>query len=410
MKWKKGSTGPLIFFLGWLLAIFSSFSFSFSEQECLLCHGDPQFTNEKGESVYVDKEKFLNSVHGQAGFSCTNCHSELKEYEDFPHPPELKPVQCGQCHSKSLEEFNKSVHAQPSTSQIKVTCSDCHGKHDLKPVENYESSVFPLNLPQTCEKCHLNKVVTERGSEFIQQYTQSVHFRALEKAGLTLSATCSDCHASHKIKPIHNPDSLVSRRNIIQTCGTCHVGIRRDYLEGVHGKAYTEGEEEVPVCTDCHHEHYIQPPQSKESKVYATKVAGVCSRCHENESLARQYGFLTQKVKTYFESYHGIASKFGETKVANCASCHGFHDIRSSNDPQSSVHPDNLAETCGKCHPGAGQNFAQGKIHQVSSEKGQNLSYFVKLFYIILIAVIIFVFILFIGADLLRRAISRKNK
>lgn len=185
------------------------------------------------------------------------------------------------------------------------------------------------------------------------------------------------------------------------------MGIEKDYLEGVHGKDYLKGIKDVPVCTDCHNEHDISSPQDLSSAVYATKVAEVCSRCHDDEALARQYGFLTSRLKTYTSSYHGTASKFGETTVANCASCHGHHDIRTSNDPESSIHYDNLPETCGQCHPGAGINFAKGKIHVISEKSTNKWAYFVKVFYIILIAGIISVFLIFIAVDLFHRLTQR---
>ncbi len=103
--------------------------------------------------------------------------------------------------------------------------------------------------------------------------------------------------------------SRVSRKNIILTCESCHVGIEKNYLEGVHGKDYLKGIKDVPVCTDCHSEHDIVSPQDLSSSVYATKVAEVCSGCHDDEKLARQYGFLTSRLKTYSSSIHGTASK-----------------------------------------------------------------------------------------------------
>jgi predicted CXXCH cytochrome family protein len=180
-------------------------------------------------------------------------------------------------------------------------------------------------------------------------------------------------------------------------------------MEGVHGKDYVKGNKDIPVCTDCHSEHDIISPQDLNSTVYATKVADVCARCHDDEALARQYGFLTERLKTYSGSFHGTASKFGETRVANCASCHGFHGIRPSFDPKSSIHPDNLPQTCGNCHPGAGENFAQGKIHVVSEKVSNKWAYFVKMFYIIMITAVISVFLVFIAADLFHR-LRRKRE
>lgn len=402
-----------VFFI--VLMMFFIPCFSQTDEDCMACHEDSELRTEDDKSLYVDYEKFLSSVHGKAGFSCINCHSDLEGFEDFPHPEKLQAVSCGNCHDKSLEEFKMSIHieATPEEDCCAVSCKDCHGKHDIKSKDDLYSRVFPLNLPRTCERCHLEQVKTEKGTEFIKQYGRSIHFRALEKAGLTISANCSHCHGAHDIKSVNDPLSPVSRRNIIRTCGQCHVGIQRDYLEGVHGKDYEKGVKDVPVCTDCHSEHDIVSPRDLSSKVYATKVAEVCSRCHDDQVLARTYGFLTSRLKTYSDSFHGTASKFGETRVANCASCHGFHDIRTSLDPKSSIHPDNLPVTCGKCHPGASKHFADGQIHYIPEEiitAKYKSPLFVKTIYIILITVIISVFILFIAADLFHRLRKKWKK
>jgi len=401
----------IISFQNKLIFLFISFvivlvpTYSATDEDCLTCHEDPYLKTKEGKILFVDHEKFLSSVHGEAGISCVDCHSDLLKIEDFPHPEKLKAVNCEECHVEAKEEYSKSIHSQPTPEKESraAECRDCHGKHYIKSKDNPSSRVFPLNLPQTCEKCHLEKVKTKRGVEFIKQYKRSIHFQALEKAGLTVSANCSNCHGVHDIKGVIDPLSRISRRNIIGTCGKCHKGIERDYLEGVHGKDYVKGIKDAPVCTDCHNEHDISSPQSLDSRVYATKVAAVCSRCHDDETLARQYGFLTARLKTYSSSFHGTASKFGETKVANCASCHGFHGIRPSHDPKSSVHPDNLPETCGKCHAGAGINVAKGKIHVVSEKTTNKWAYLVRIFYIVLIALIISVFLLFIAADIFHR-------
>jgi predicted CXXCH cytochrome family protein len=190
------------------------------------------------------------------------------------------------------------------------------------------------------------------------------------------------------------------------------VGIRHDYLEGVHGKDYVKGIKDVPVCTDCHSEHDILSPQDLRSKVYATKIAELCVRCHDNLALSRQYGFLTSRMKTYSETFHGAASKFGETRVANCASCHGFHDIRPSSDPQSSINPAKLPQTCGKCHPGASRRFAEGQIHVIPGEitaAKYKSSHIIKNVYIVVIAVIISIMVIFIAADLVRRLIRTRK-
>jgi predicted CXXCH cytochrome family protein len=376
-----------------------------SDDDCLTCHGDSGLKTGQGRSVYVDKSVFGASIHGEAGMACVDCHADLKKLTDFPHAAKLKPVDCASCHEQASAQIRGSVHGRPHSGDnpIIVRCQDCHGTHDIRPAKDTLSHTSPMNIPDTCLGCHLERVQTKRGPGFAARYKESDHYRALSKAGLSLSATCLSCHGGHSVRPVDDPESKVSRRNIIKTCGTCHAGIERDYLEGVHGKDYIKGIKDVPVCTDCHSEHDIRSPESLDSGVYATKVAAVCSRCHDNEALARQYGLLTSRLKTFSASYHGTASKFGEVKVANCSSCHGHHGIRPSSDPLSSINPANLAATCGTCHPGAGANFSKGKIHVISEKTDNRWAYTVKIVYVIVIAGLISVFLAFIVADLYRR-------
>jgi predicted CXXCH cytochrome family protein len=386
-----------------------------SNEDCLGCHQDQELKTEAGKSMYLDMARFLASSHGQAGISCVDCHTDLRKVDDFPHRSKLRPADCGQCHEDAAKEITTSAHFQArdeAGTPFVVGCAECHGTHEIKAKDDFDSPIFPLNLPSTCEKCHLEKIESDKGPDFIRQYNQSVHFKALDKSGLTMSANCSHCHGGHDIKRTDDPLSLVSRKNIIRTCGRCHVGIERGYLEGVHGKDYVKGINDVPVCTDCHSEHDILSPQDLNSKVYATKVADVCSRCHDDMALSRQYGFLTSRLKTYSQSFHGTASKFGETRVANCASCHGFHDIRASSDPKSSINPENLPRTCGQCHPGASRRFAEGQIHFIPAESvpaKYRSSHIIKNIYIIVIAVIIGIMIVFITADFLRRLVSKER-
>ena len=379
-----------------------------SDDDCLVCHGDSSLKSQ-GRSLFVDGAKSAASIHGSAGISCVDCHADLTEVSDFPHAEKLKPVACATCHQNEAAAVGESAHggALSGTMPVPVLCKDCHGTHEIPSGKDPASRTFPLNIPETCTACHAGRVPTERGPEFVGQYLQSVHYRALSKAGLSSAATCVSCHGGHDVRPVGDTRSRVARPNIIRTCGACHAGIERDYLEGVHGKAFVKGSRDVPVCTDCHAEHDIRSPADLGSIVYATKVAAVCSRCHDDEGLARQYGLLTSRLKTYAASYHGMASKSGETRVANCASCHGHHDIRPSTDPRSSVSPANLAATCGTCHPGAGANFSRGRIHVVSVRTENRWAYTVKVVYLVVIGGLISVFLAFIAADLFRRLRGR---
>ena len=71
---------------------------------------------------------------------------------------------------------------------------------------------------------------------------------------------------------ILNPWS--ARKNIIHTCGACHVGIRKGYLEGVHGKDYVKGSQGRACLHGLSQRAQHPVPGRPELSVYATKVAG----------------------------------------------------------------------------------------------------------------------------------------
>ena len=130
------------------------------------------------------------------------------------------------------------------------------------------------------------------------------------------------------------------------------------------GTALTRGNWHAPVCTDCHGIHTIKAPSDPKSAVAAGNVGNTCGSCHESVKLSngvrgrREIGFRPTS-----SSYHGMASRVGSATVANCASCHGVHNILPSSDPRSTINHANLAKTCGQCHPGANDKFITSKVH-----------------------------------------------
>ena len=56
------------------------------------------------------------------------------------------------------------------------------------------------------------------------------------------------------------------------------------------------------------------------------------------------------QLEKYRTSVHGLRNAKGDAKVAECASCHGSHDILAHTDANSHVYPVNLPGTCARCH------------------------------------------------------------
>jgi hypothetical protein len=139
-----------------------------------------------------------------------------------------------------------------------------------------------------------------------------------------------------------------------------------------------------------------------------------CPQCHAAERIAKEFGIPKLYVKSYYDSFHGLSYRGGDTYSANCASCHGVHEILPSSDPRSMINKANLQKTCGACHPGASENFAKGKIHSVASITGEAFGEkvvgWVRVVYIVLIVMVIGGMVFFNFTDWLRKTMDRMPK
>lgn len=267
----------------------------------------------------------------------------------------VKNSDCLDCHGDNTlfktNSAGKAISLFVDAARLKLSahktnsCISCHvGIAAKHPDDN--QPVAPVN----CGRCHARQM---------ESFDSSVHGLAL-KAGHADAATCQDCHDSHEIISDNSPTSPIYFTRQAETCGACHDKEARDWAASVHGRAVMAGSLDAPTCTGCHDEHKIRSLTGNSAIMISEEV---CSRCHTSERLNTKYNLPADRVKTFFESYHGLAAQYGSTVAANCASCHGFHKILPSSDPNSTINKLHLVETCGKCHPGASREFALGKVH-----------------------------------------------
>lgn len=334
-------------------------AFGQAADDCLGCHGEAGNVG--------------NSVHGALG--CTDCHSGIR---DAPHEPAPAKVDCASCHPDAAAAWQKSWHARAADggNQKAANCLSCHGgnAHAILPGRDAGSPTAHANVPATCGRCHGQKFVME-GSGFSTQpvfsYQRSVHGRAIA-AGNQKAAVCTDCHNAHEVLPANDAASPIFKFNIPKTCGRCHDEVTQAFVSSVHGAAIGRGNQQAPVCTDCHGIHNIKDHIDRTSSVAAQNIARTaCGQCHGNVRLTEEYGMSSRRVRSYETSYHGLAKRLGSAEAANCASCHGVHNILPHTDPKSTIHASNLANTCGTCHPGATAKFASGRVHLGEDTSGE---------------------------------------
>jgi len=319
---------------------------------------------------------------------CLTCHSD-----------ETLSLQMDSGETASLvmkpEVLAGSVHKA-------LRCTDCHAgldevPHAERPHKNLAQ--WKTSFSEVCKTCHFDNYT---------KTLDSVHY-GLQARGDAFAPNCVKCHGSHEMTKPAQPRSRIS-----QTCATCHEGIYAKYARSVHGKALIEdGNQDVPVCTDCHRSHDIA---GTKDRAWLMKTPALCGRCHADEKLMGKYGLSTAVLSSYLADFHGTTAGFGPGRkdagdqrlVALCVDCHGIHDIAKVKDPSSSVFRTNLAKTCAKCHANASANFPAAWLsHYEPTFSHAPLVFSVRLFYRFIIPFIVGGLILQILLHLWRVVVNR---
>jgi predicted CXXCH cytochrome family protein len=219
--------------------------------------------------------------------------------------PKETPNFCGKCHSYAdfMKKFNPSlrvdqqkeyltsVHGRllEAGDQKVATCTSCHGAHGIRSVKDSESLVYPLNVADTCAKCHANSDYMKGyniPNDQYEKYKMSVHARALYDRQDLSAPTCNSCHGNHGAAP----PGLASVANV---CGQCHVRQSTLFQASVHKTVFDAMQ--VGECKQCHSNHNILSPSDA---MIGTAQGSVCIACHaEGDG-----GYIAaQKIRSLFD-------------------------------------------------------------------------------------------------------------
>ena len=142
---------------------------------------------------------------------------------------------------------------------------------------------------------------------------------------------CAACHARLPDARLRTPAEQVRlgpHADEQLGCATCHGGDRDEATVRAHS---ADG---------------FDPRPSRD------KIPKLCGGCHADPRFIRRFNatLTVDQLALYETSNHGQRFAQGDTHVAVCTSCHGTHDITRVAEPQSSVHPSRVAQTCARCH------------------------------------------------------------
>jgi cytochrome b subunit of formate dehydrogenase len=333
-----------------------------ANKDCLTCHEQPDLTMMRDGatvSLYVDENIFSSSDH--AGTACAQCHTDVTVAMERACATIRSPVDCSICHAEQVDEYQGSTHGilHAQRDPDAPSCQDCHEKHATLDKALPTSPTYPRNVHMLCGTCHrlgeqAAKRIESDPEDIVGSYVESVHGRALIKAGLVVTATCADCHGAHSELPTDDPRSMTNAQNIAGTCGVCHHGVEEEFQTSIHWVDEQDSEREHPTCEDCHASHTIS---RAEQPGFRTRMMEQCGYCH------------LEQAETFFDTFHGKVSRLGGEGAAKCYDCHGIHSILPPTDPASRLSRDHVVETCGQCHEGSHRRFAGYLTHATHHDR-----------------------------------------
>lgn len=208
----------------------------------------------------------------------------VKSPESQVYPLSL-PETCGKCHGsqkfvekhdmnvpEAFQKYVDSVHGEgllKSGLLVSAACNDCHGAHNVKSNNDPLSMVYSTQIPDTCGKCH---------EGIKDQYQKSVHGQ-LWINGDSRAPVCTNCHPTHQIS---STETRKFQLEDIEECGSCHKEALKTYRHSYHGKVTALKYTTIAKCHDCHDTHLILPISDPQSPVSKENRINVCRKCHKN--------------------------------------------------------------------------------------------------------------------------------
>ena len=335
---------------------------------CGECHKEGTAVNQKYD---IPEDSILfhypQSIHGvglyQQGLLvtavCTDCHTahNVRDHTDKQSSIHRDNVAntCKVCHGQIELVHRKVIRGElweKEPDKVPV-CVDCHSPHRIRRV-SYEEGVSDAE----CMECHGNPSLSmTRDGETISLYVDSLEFHS----SIHKTVACAQCHTNVFPNLKRACEKVASEVD----CSICHSEVVTTYMTSSHGILADRGDPDAPSCVTCHGKHGMRAHTDKHSPTFPTAVPDLCGTCHQTGGVAalRAGKESGETVDNYRHSAHGKGLlESGLVVTAMCTDCHTAHHALPEDDPESSIHPDKIAETCAECHKGIYEQF-QTSVH-----------------------------------------------
>jgi cytochrome b subunit of formate dehydrogenase len=284
----------------------------------------------------------------------------------------LDPENCLSCHnspwmavvdSSGVRDFHVDESTYANTVHGRFSCRQCHQDVDQVP------HTLPLQKVDCSVACHVIDPYT--GEDFshkkmAKSLQESAHGKRGKGAYDHRKPACKDCHTNSVYWQELTPELARAQKK----CKSCHENYNQLELDFKH----------------------LALHMSEDQIWRHQKNFEACVRCHtDNELVSDSLETLLLEgtmVSSFLESFHGRGFSYGDSRSPVCADCHGYHKIYSHEDERSTIHPNNIQNTCGTmgCHDGATVAFATaGSMHNLYQGTKVQILVWVKRIYVLLI-------------------------
>ncbi len=330
-------------------------AFADDPDNCLACHGYRGLSaaGQDGQVrlFYVDPSMSIGHRGPHARLACTDCHDQA-EVSVIPHRVTTQ-VDCARtCHLVNPDGSQQRFSHEPIAE---VLARSAHKPETLADLEFSDGALLRPGQSQ-CLYCHDEPVFRDALSQI----------PAFQPLGGRTFDRCQSCHA----------DQLsVDVAYVLQ-----HIATR------------------------------LQPARP------AIESGQICAVCHSDERILARFE-MHDAVASYWNSFHGKATLLGNEKAAQCVQCHvasgsSVHAMLAGSDPRSSVHPQQIANSCRStdCHPGASAQLADATMHLDLAEARDTLEFFLAATFVGLTVVAFIPWVLLSVFELLHGALATRKR
>jgi len=248
--------------------------------------------------------------------------------------------------------FAQAAAAAPPAPLPKPLQTLAEGKHkDGTPILTDKQREALQALPE-----HTKKLLSDAADSMILGSTEELAaLLSLDVQPQVLDLIASDncvlCHAdpqNQKPRALFSPHPATSGSNPLlnlqEMVSDVHFRVGLS-CSGCHGGKPTDDSMPKEIAE--------RWPTAEVRHADRSWIPNFCARCHADPQFMRTFNptMPTDQLAKYKGSKHGqLLLEQHDSKAAQCVSCHSVHGIRSAKSRNSTVNPQRVPETCGKCH------------------------------------------------------------